>query len=177
MSIPPLILPLLNFIGFFFPSLLYQKTLFIGSPCSDEGRIGISGHCTPLDVFKFIDNEISKISAVFNATLIVWKDFSSFYEKEFMSLINENKYFHLISFPGTEVKLVGTKHSDYLSNLKSSRRNKLNKKLKLAYKAPVEVQIVQDPDQASLDEIFNLFWQTYEKGNTNFEKLNIIFFQ
>ncbi len=38
---PPWIMPYLRALGRFFPRLLVQPTLFVGSPCSDEGSIGI----------------------------------------------------------------------------------------------------------------------------------------
>src|SRR5580658_235481 len=37
---PPWITPYLQVIGRLFPRVLFQPTLFVGSPCSDEGTIG-----------------------------------------------------------------------------------------------------------------------------------------
>ena len=37
--LPPSLLPLTNLVWRVFPSALYQRTLLIGSPCSDEGRV------------------------------------------------------------------------------------------------------------------------------------------
>jgi predicted N-acyltransferase len=48
--------------------------------------------------------------------------------------------------------------------------------MKQANDAPVYVEIVSQPNAAIIDEVFSLFWQTYEKGNTKFEQLNRVFF-
>ena len=39
------------------------------------------------------------------------------------------------------------------------------------------MEIVQRPDAKMLDDIFELFWQTYEKSATKFERLNRKFFE
>jgi predicted N-acyltransferase len=36
--------------------------------------------------------------------------------------------------------------------------------------------VVQNPDEQTINEIFSLFWQTYEHGKTKFERLNKLFF-
>jgi len=46
-----------------------------------------------------------------------------------------------------------------------------------AERIKVEAQCVQHPDGETIDEIFGLFWQTYEHGKTKFEKLNRRFFE
>ena len=42
---------------------------------------------------------------------------------------------------------------------------------------PIDVAIVTHPDATTLDQIFALFWQTYEKATTRFEQLNRRFFE
>ncbi|HYL24604.1 MAG TPA: GNAT family N-acetyltransferase, partial [Burkholderiales bacterium] len=41
----------------------------------------------------------------------------------------------------------------------------------------VRVEVLQRPDERTLDAVFALFWQTYEKATTKFEKLNRRFFE
>src|SRR2546426_6524221 len=41
----------------------------------------------------------------------------------------------------------------------------------------LHVTVLQRPDPLLLDEIFALFWQTYQKGKTKFELLTPRFFQ
>lgn len=172
--LPPAILPLANIIGHIVPSALYQRTLFIGSPCSDEGRVGM---LTGVDCVAVLDSiELSMISKAkqLKASMRVWKDFPQQYALDFASLNAD--LFKVVSFPGTLVELPNASKEGYLGTLKSSRRNKLKKKLRAAAESPVDVEVIQKPDSATLDEIFDLFWQTYEKGGTKFERLNRKFF-
>lgn len=170
--LPPALLPVFNVLGKLFPSLLYQRTFFIGSPCSDEGRVGLVEGADAGGVFASI-NESMRIQAnQLGATMRVWKDFASDHESVFVDLMRAQGMFHLVSFPGTSLVLEGATKEDYISSIKSSRRNKLKKKLKQAHEAPVRVEIIRQPNDAQLEEIFSLFWQTYEKGDTKFERLN-----
>jgi len=173
--LPPAILPIANLIGHIAPSALYQRTLFIGSPCSDEGRVGMLASADSLAVLSCIEKAMESKAKQLNASMRVWKDFPQEYAIKFNSL--NFPLFKVASFPGTLVELPNATKEGYLATLKSSRRNKLKKKLRLAAESPVDVEVIQQPDSATLDEIFNLFWQTYEKGGTKFERLNYQFFE
>jgi predicted N-acyltransferase len=62
--------------------------------------------------------------------------------------------------------------------MKSSHRHNLKKKLKRGESLGKLVgSVIQNPDATTREEIFGLFWQTYEKGATKFEKLNRKFFE
>ncbi|MBF0419052.1 MAG: GNAT family N-acetyltransferase [Magnetococcales bacterium] len=67
---------------------------------------------------------------------------------------------------------------DYLASLKGSRRHNLKKKwLRSAQAVALDCEILQHPDQATLDTIFALFSQTYEKAQVKFERLTRRFFE
>jgi hypothetical protein len=172
--LPPTLLPLANIIGKLIPSALYQRTLFIGSPCSDEGRVGMLARANRVQVLHLVNDSMALQAKKLNASMRVWKDFPQEYGQDFAAF--SSNLFPLVSFPGTVVELPNATKDGYLSTLKSSRRNKLKKKLRLAADAPVDAEVIQQPDGATMDEIFNLFWQTYEKGSTKFERLNRKFF-
>lgn len=174
--VPPALLPVVQLLGKVMPSLLYQRTLFIGSPCSDEGRVGMLEGVDAAPVLEVVNEAMQIYASEIKAPMRVWKDFSNQHQQAFTSLLPKAGLFRLVSFPGTEVKLAGQDSDGYLGSLKASRRNKLKKKLKQAAQAPVTVEVVQRPDAAIMDEIFALFWQTYEKGDTKFERLNRTFF-
>ena len=172
--LPPAILPLANLIGHIVPSALYQRTLFIGSPCSDEGHVGMLDGVNRLAVLNSIELAMVSKAKQIQASMRVWKDFPQQYAIDFTSL--NAHLFKVVSFPGTSVELPDATKDGYLATLKSSRRNKLKKKLRLAAESPVDVEVIQQPDSEILNELFNLFWQTYEKGGTKFERLNRKFF-
>lgn len=174
--IPPALLPIFNVLGKLFPSLLYQRTFFIGSPCSDEGRVGVVQGADAAEVFACVNTAMRDQANQLGATMRVWKDFAVEQASALEPLLKKDGLFHLVSFPGTNIALEGKDKNDYLSSLKASRRNKLKKKMKQANEAPVYVEVVTQPDVSVMDEIFSLFWQTYEKGSTKFERLNRQFF-
>ncbi|MEI6125311.1 MAG: peptidogalycan biosysnthesis protein [Pseudomonadota bacterium] len=173
---PPALLPLVNLLGRFIPSLLYQRTFFIGSPCSDEGRVGMRDGVDSLEVLHAINQAMQEYATMLKAPMRVWKDFTDEHQAVFSKLLNSEGLFQLISFPGTELKLEGENKEGYRASLKASRRNKLKKKLDKAANAPVDVHILQQPNAEAMDEIFSLFWQTYNKSTTRFERLNRQFF-
>ena len=170
--IPPALLPIFKGLGKLFPTMLYQRTFFIGSPCSEEGRVGLVQGVDANEVFTAVNQSMFEQADKLGATMRVWKDFASEYEAAFLSLMRTQGLFHLVSFPGTSLALEGSKKEDYIASIKSSRRNKIKKKMKQAHEAPVYVEIIRQPNSSQLDEIFALFWQTYEKGDTKFERLN-----
>jgi Peptidogalycan biosysnthesis/recognition len=176
--LPPALLPIANVIGRLFPSALYQRTLFIGSPCSDEGRVGMLPHINQasnqLAVLRCIDNVLLLKVKELKATMRVWKDFPAEYKASFANL--NSGLFSLISFPGTLAALPNSSKEAYLSALKGSYRNNFKKKLRTSDNAELTAETQQNPDKQTLDEIFALFWQTYEKGDTKFERLNRHFF-
>jgi hypothetical protein len=172
--LPPALLPIANFIGRIFPSALYQRTLFIGSPCSDEGRVGMLPHANQLAVLHCLDAAMQLKVNELKATMRVWKDFPAEYTASFASLYSG--LFSLISFPGTLAALPNSSKQEYLSALKGSYRNNFKKKLRTSDSAELTTETQQQPDKQTLDEIFALFWQTYEKGDTKFERLNRHFF-
>jgi hypothetical protein len=174
--IPPALLPIFNLLGKLFPSLLFQRTFFIGSPCSDEGRVGLVKGADAGEVFACINKAMRTQADALGATMRVWKDFAEEQASALTPLLKRDGLFHLVSFPGTALQLAGSNKDDYMASLKASRRNKLKKKMKQANEAPVFVEILSQPSAEVMDEIFALFWQTYEKGNTKFEQLNRRFF-
>lgn len=174
--IPPGLLPIFKMLGKLFPSMLYQRTFFIGSPCSDEGRVGFVQGADVAKILVAINQSMFEQADRLGATMRVWKDFAGEHQQALVGLMHSQGLFHLVSFPGTSLPLEGNKKEDYIASIKSSRRNKLKKKLKQAHEAPVYVEILHNPDAVVMDEIFALFWQTYEKGGTKFERLNRPFF-
>ena len=158
------------------PSLLQQRTLFIGSPCSDEGRVGLLPGVERLPVLRALDRALRRQARVLGARLRVWKDFPAAYASDFAQLARTNGLFPAASFPGSVVDLPGPDKAAYLASLKSSRRNKLKKKLRLSAPFRYDIEALQHPDAATLDALFALFWQTYEKGATQFERLTPAFF-
>jgi hypothetical protein len=179
--LPDYIARISNFLGKINPAIKYQKTLFVGSPCADECTIGIVGEAeneiNMVDILCFVQNNLEVLASTLKIEMIVWKDIPHQYLSSFKIFAQQNNLFGMISYPSTEVKLLGENFSDYLKGMKASRRYNFKKKLRLSHAyGQLEASILQYPASETLDEIFSLFWQTYEKGKTKLERLNRKFF-
>jgi len=175
---PPLIARLLRVAGNVFPRLRYQRTLFVGSPCSDEGTVGLLPHISLAEVAPILQDALALRARQFGAPMIVWKDFPATIDSSLQVLCTQKGLFKLVSYPGTRLLLPPGGFEPYLQSLTSSHRHNLRKKLRRSKAlGDLYASVLQHPDPAILDEVFGLFWQTYEKGKTKFERLTPEFFR
>jgi len=159
---PDALKPLLPLIG----SAAHPKTLFVGSPCADEGTIGLLPGTGRAAAWAALHNALLAKAEELHAPLIVWKDMPS-------DVPQPAGTFRVTSFPGTVVEL-GASKDEYFASLKGSRRHNVRKKMRRSHEnAALRAEVLQRPP---LDEIFPLFWQTYERSSTRFERLNREFF-
>ncbi len=175
---PPTIAHLLRLAGGVLPRLRYQRTLFVGSPCSDEGTVGLLPGVALAEVAPFLQTALKRRAREFRAPMIVWKDFSQADDTTLSSLQSTLALFRVVSYPGTHLALPVGGFDAYLQTLTSPCRYRLRKKLRRS-RALGELQttVLQNPNAAVREEIFALFWQTYQKGKTKFEQLTPQFFQ
>ena len=166
---PPALAPAVRLLGRVWPRLARPHTLFVGSPCADEGTVGILPDVERASALGALSQALATQARKVGADLLVWKDFPA-------SFRAEPRFFPIVSFPGTVVPLGGSKEA-YFAALKGTRRHALRKKLRRsAGRVDIRTDVVQSPDAATLDAVFALFWQTYEKAKTKFERLNRRFF-
>jgi hypothetical protein len=160
------------------PSVLYQRTLFVGCPCSTEGTVGMLSSVDHRAVLLALQNALEKKARELGAALVVWKDMSPGISQSLDWLVKHRRLLRAVSLPGTLVKFSSPRKSDYFGQLKASRRSALKKKLKLsASEASLSGEILQHPAPDILDEIFGLFRQTYGKSKMKFEELNRTWFE
>jgi hypothetical protein len=184
MDIPLSIIVPENFAPFFcaagsvIPSFKYQRTFSIGSPCADEGTVGVAPGHTLDEVALIIQKSVEQKARSLKAAMIAWKDFPAESWTALRGVSAKCGLFEMVSMPGAVVEFSHEGGADtYYKNLKASRRQKIMKKLRSSKaEVDVETEIVQRPDEAVRAEIFGLFWQTYEKGKMKFERLNPAFF-
>jgi hypothetical protein len=175
---PPVLLRLLRLIGKVVPSILSQRILFVGSPCIDESTIGFLSHVNPRAALLSLQLALEKKAKEIGAALIVWKDFPETFSDDLDWLSQERRLFRVISFPGTLAELPSTDKEDYFAAMKGANRRNLQRKLRRSREqVTLSIEVVQSPDAKTLDEIFDLFWQTYQKSTTKFERLNRKFFE
>lgn len=175
---PEAVLRLLKPLGRFFPRLLYQRTLFVGSPCADEGSVGLLPGVDRRAAFLSLQQALDREARRLGAPMLVWKDFPGSYGPDLDWLAAKTGLFSMISYPGTVAELPGPGKEDFFAAMKGSRRQKLKRKLRIsAARVVLDAADVQEPQGPVLDEIFGLFWQTYEHATTRFERLNRRFFE
>ena len=156
-----------------FPGIAYQRTLFIGSPCSDGGWIGLLPGVDRKVALLAVHHAARAEARRRGAPMLAWKDFPEAEKRNMAWLCEQCGLFALPSYPNTLVTFKSSEKEGYFAALKGSRRNKLKKKMKVsAQHLQAVVDIVQNPSSAVLDEIFALFWQTYERSDIKFERLN-----
>ena len=175
---PPGLLRGIEVLGRVFPALARPRTLFVGSPCADEGTVGMLPGVDSRSVLLALQQALETQARGLGAALLVWKDFPASYAADLQWLARQRRLFRVVSFPGTIVELPLRSKDAYFAALKGSRRHALRKKLRRsAARVDIRVEIVQGPDGRALDALFGLFWQTYQKATTRFEKLNRKFFE
>jgi Peptidogalycan biosysnthesis/recognition len=174
---PEALLKPLRIMARLLPSILYQRTLFLGCPCSTEGTVGILPCAGRRAVLLALQDALEEKARKLHAELIVWKDMPESISSDLDWLTKRRRLLRAVSLPATLVKFSSQRKSDYFGQLKGTRRFALKKKLKLsAAEADISVQILENPMPDVLDEIFWLFRQTYLKSKTKFEELNRTWF-
>jgi hypothetical protein len=175
---PQQFLRLLRLVGKIVPSVLCQRTLFVGSPILDESRVGLVSHVNRRAALLSLQVALEKKADELRAAMIVWKDFPESSSADMNWLSRQRRLFRVISFPNTVVEFPSLSKEDYFAAMKGTRRRKLKTKLKRSRdQVALDVEIVQRPDAKTLDDIFGLFWQTYEKSPSKFARLNRKFFE
>ena len=174
---PDFLIPLMPTLKKIAPVICYQRTLFVGSPCTDEGSVGLINGVDLEDVIQPLHKELIRQTQKLKASMLIWKDFPQSSESALDLLSKTNKICKGFAYPGTMVQIPQANIDSYYKSLKSSQRHNLRKKLKRSQESlPLETSVIQNPDEQTLNEVFALFWQTYEKGKTKFERLNKQFF-
>jgi hypothetical protein len=177
-AVLPSLRPLIGLLVKLLPSLFRPRTLFVGSPCADEGTVGLLPGVDRRRALECLQQALEIEARRRRAAMLVWKDFPKSFEDDLTWLADQRRMFRMVSFPNTVMSFPTSRKDDYFATLKSSRRYKLKKKLQQSReKADIRVEVVHAPDDKTIDEIFGLFRQTYERSATKFEKLNKRFFQ
>ncbi len=175
--VPQALWRLAKAVGRFFPSLLFQRTLFVGSPCADEGSVGLLPGVDRRAALQCLQRALDAEARRLRRPMLVWKDFPRSYAEDMGWLADETGLFAMTSYPGTLARLPGPAKEDYFAAMKGSRRRQLKKKLRVSAAAvAVDTALLQHPAEAVLSEIFGLFWKTYEHATTKFERLDKAFF-
>jgi len=171
-------LPLFHLAAKVFPGVMAQRTLFVGSPCADEGTIGLLPGADLARVLAAVAHAQGRLAKVLGAWMLVWKDLPAAFAEKARPSAQKLGFFQTESYPGTEIEFLSNDKEDVFRRMKPSHRQQLRKKLRRsAERADLDVSVVRRPAPDVLAEIFALFTQTYEQAETRFERLDIRFFE
>ncbi|MBV9114133.1 MAG: GNAT family N-acetyltransferase [Hyphomicrobiales bacterium] len=164
--------------GRFLRHLRFQKTLFVGCPCSDEGTVGMVPGVRLADFAGLLQQALWERAREGKAACLVWKDFPESAWPALRALSREAGLGEAVSYPGTRIMDIGSDFESYLGRLTANRRHNLRKKLRLSRDhVDVTVELVSNPDAACIEEIWRLFQNTYERATTKFERLTKKFWE
>ena len=172
---PPAAALVLKSLSKIFPRAGYQRTFFVGSPCSDEGTIGLAPGVSLADVIGELRSAVQVRARGLKAPMVVFKDFPA---TDLPALTADRSFCPTLSYPGTVVPLPAPDKEAYYRSLAHTQRHNLLKKLRRSRAIlALDTMVVEQPSDRELAEIFGLFMQTYEKGKTKFERLDLRFFE
>ena len=176
--VPAMLLGVLRAATCLFPGVRVQRTLFIGSPCADEGTLGLLPGIDRLTALAAVHGAAIAEARRLDHPMMVWKDFPALYDEDFLRLARSERLFRMVSFPGTRLSLRGSGRDGYLAQLGSTHNNNYRRKLRRSRAAvELDVEILTGPSAARLDRIYALYWQTYSRAATRFERLTPAFFE
>ena len=154
----------------------HARIFFIGNVAGEEGCVGLQAGVVLKDVVPCIHTAACSKASELQVPLVVWKDFPE-EDRGQLDIGLSKVTFRVPSFPGTAVPLFAGGFHAYLQTVGSRRRWKLNNKLRRGELAlPTTATIATRPSEVDMARIFELFWQTYERSTTKFERLNLQFF-
>ncbi|MDD5119918.1 MAG: GNAT family N-acetyltransferase [Candidatus Omnitrophica bacterium] len=159
-----------------FPRFLIINTLFCGSPFGEHGVLGVSRDYKKIpQLIPFLSEGIMGFSRKIKAPLIIFKDFLK-QDRHFLDALVQEGFSRVESFPGVVLELNFSSFEGYIKSLGSSTRKNLNKKIRLANeRGNIEVKVACDAGN-QIDQIFKLYENTYQSGQTKFERLTKKFF-
>jgi hypothetical protein len=118
MDIPLSILVPENFAPFFtvagsvIPSFKYQRTFSIGSPCADEGTVGVAPGHSLSDVAEAIQKSVEQKARSLRAAMIAWKDFPEESWTALRGVSGKNGMFEMVSKAEVDVETEFVQHPD-----------------------------------------------------------------
>src|SRR5262249_49630983 len=116
--VPDALLPVAARLEKVHPSFWRPLALFVGSPCAEEGRIGLLPEVNRRGALLATQRALEEKARELGASMIVWKDFPGSLAADLTWLTSQCRLFRTVGFPGTVVSLAGTK-ADYFVTLSS----------------------------------------------------------
>jgi uncharacterized protein len=175
---PPAVAKLLVRASPWLDGLRFQKTLFVGSPCADEGTVGVVPGTSIASILPGLTAAIEQRAAHAGCAMVVWKDFVPTDTQALHAADPNRGYFNVCGYPGTHMRLPEGGFDAYLAGLTGNQRHNFRKKIRRSRQTlPLSASVVDNVDAPLLNHILMLFQQTYEKSEVKFERLGRAFWE
>jgi hypothetical protein len=151
------------------PRFLKIRTLMVGCTAGeghlDGDELSLSSNA------RLLASVIVAHAHDLKARLIVLKEFPARY-REPLKCFLDHGFSRVPSLPMTRLNIEYSSFDDYMNRaLNSATRRKLRKKFRAAAHAPAIEMSVIDDIAPSIDEVYPLYLQVYERSKLHFEKL------
>jgi len=157
-----------------FPAAIDLKAVICGL-LMDQGRIGIKSE-NPQAVVGEILACMDRFAKEHKAAILAFKDFGSEYT-ELLKPALEQGFCKIQNLPSTDMDLNFNSLEDYMKTLSRASRDGFKRKLKKLNTGPkFDLEIAHRLTPEALDEVYALYLQTVEHGETQFETVPKEFF-
>jgi predicted N-acyltransferase len=156
-----------------FPHIFSIKALVCGIPMG-QGQMGITGYTSA--ILEAVERRMQALARKIHAPIIAFKDFDQSYERFFGPLL-KNGYLKIDSLPMTRMDLDFSDFEEYLKTLSGATRYDYRRKLKKSSTIQIESTVVNDLNEETLNEVYNLYLQAVERHDMGFEIVPRDFFR
>lgn len=166
----------INYIHKVIPQFLFAKTLFCGSPFGENGILGINQDVPDKrSIIHELVQAMNDFSKEKKVSLIIFKDFLKT-DTALLSVLQEKGFFRVTGLPSVITDLNFSSMDEYLASLSHATRKNLRRKIKKATdRAAIRIDSA-DSIETIIDEIYQLYLNTYNAGKIKFEKLTKEYF-
>ena len=161
-----------------FPRFLKVKTLFCGSPFGENGILGFAGglgNDEKKALIRALENAMDGYCRGKKIPMMVFKDHDGAFDAALSGALRSAGFFMVDSMPSAGMKIDFSSLEEYLKKLSGSTRKDLRRKIRNSEKGDVKIKVVDNVED-TIDEVYRLYLNTYEKGQMKFEKLSRDFF-
>lgn len=158
------------------PRFFILKTLFYGSPISENGALGLSAASLNKNALL---RELIKITENFcknnRIRLTIFKDFLK-EDANLLATLKTMGFFMAESFPAVVNELNFCSLEEYFATLNRNTRKDVRRKIKKAKSSNNILVKVAGNVEDIIEEVYSLYLNTYNSGDVRFEKLTKEFF-
>lgn len=154
---------------------LMVRTVFIGSPFGEHGVIGVvSGPASRQALLTELVEVARRQCRDYGLSLVLFKDLRGV-DAAALQGLTELGFTRGESFPNVVLPLPHAHMEDYLASLSASMRKDLRRKIRRAQAAGITVEVASDIE-GRIEEVYQLYLNTFNAGTVRFEKLTRQYF-